>query len=71
LIPNLETEYPNQDQLIQALNTNLSPEEIEENRQHYLKVGSNLDATFQKYGINIIVGPGDCFLTQYASAKGV
>lgn len=66
----LPSEYPNQDQLIQALNTNLSPEEIEENRQHYLKVGSNLDATFQKYGINIIVGPGDCFLTQYASAKG-
>lgn len=48
----------------------LTPDHIEKLREHYLTVGSNLDAAFQNNGIDIIVAPGDCFLTQYAAAKG-
>ncbi|KAJ5789317.1 amidase signature enzyme [Penicillium psychrosexuale] len=66
----LPTEYPSQDVLIEALNTKLSPDQIETLREHYLAVGSNLDAALQNNEIDIIVAPGDCFLTQYASAKG-
>ena len=62
--------YPRQDLLIEALNTKLTADQIERLRKHYLAVGSYLDTTFQHYGIDIIVAPGDCFLTQYASAKG-
>lgn len=67
---NITAEYASQDVLIQALNTKLTTDQIEKLRKHYLAVGSYLDTTFQYYEINIIVAPGDCFLTQYASAKG-
>lgn len=64
------TEYPSQDVLIEALNMKLTPDDMEKLREHYLTVGSNLDAALQNNGIDIIVAPGDCFLTQYAAAKG-
>jgi hypothetical protein len=56
--------------LIEALNTKLSTDQIEKLREQYLAIGSNLDAALQNNEIDIIVAPGDCFLTQYASAKG-
>jgi hypothetical protein len=59
-----------QDVFIEALNTKLTTDQVEIFRKHYLGVHSYLDTTFQCYGIDIIVAPGDCFLTQYASAKG-
>ncbi|PGH12274.1 hypothetical protein AJ80_06788 [Polytolypa hystricis UAMH7299] len=66
----LPTEYPNQDGLIKALETKLTAEEVEANHQAYQRAGSNIDRIFETYGIDIIAGPGDCFLTQYAVAKG-
>jgi amidase len=56
--------------LVNALKIDLSAPDLQAIRQHYLDVGASVDATFEKYGIDIIVGPGDCFLTNYASANG-
>ncbi|KAI3118214.1 hypothetical protein CBS147331_3153 [Penicillium roqueforti] len=62
--------YTSWDVLIEALSAKLSPDQIETLREHYLAVGSNIDAALQNNEIDITVAPGDCFLTQYASAKG-
>ncbi|XMA09887.1 hypothetical protein WAI453_002678 [Rhynchosporium graminicola] len=32
--------------------------------------GESLEDTFSKYGIDIITGPGDCFLSQYSADLG-
>lgn len=67
---NITAGYLSQDVLVEALYTKLTTDQIERLRKHYLAVGSYLDTTFQYYGIDIIVAPGDCFLTEYAMAKG-
>ncbi len=38
---------------------------------HHMKtVGQSLEDTLNKYNIDIIIGPGDCFLSQYSAALG-
>lgn len=65
-----ELEYPSQEQLTNSLNMNMSSDKVQSLRDHYTEVGASMDAMLDKYDIDIILAPGDCFMTQYASAKG-
>ena len=56
--------------LLNGVRPPLKPEQYKELRKHYEQVGSNFDAMLEKYGIDIIIAPGDCFFTQYATANG-
>ncbi|OBT77497.1 hypothetical protein VF21_05228 [Pseudogymnoascus sp. 05NY08] len=56
--------------LVQSLNTKISPEDVAALHDHRRKIAANLDTTFKKYDINIILGPGDSPITQYAVANG-
>ena len=47
-----------------------SAERYQELRNHYLKVGAQVDVLLDKHGIDILIAPGDCFFTQYATATG-
>jgi len=33
-------------------------------------VAESLEDTLNKYDIDVIIGPGDCFLSQYSAAAG-
>ncbi|KAF2759933.1 amidase signature enzyme [Pseudovirgaria hyperparasitica] len=66
----LTKEYPGQDKLTGALETNLSVDARNETVSHYKRIGASFDEILKKYDINIIIAPGDCFFCQYGPANG-
>jgi amidase len=38
---------------------------------HMKAVGESLEDTLNKYDIDVIIGPGDCFLSLYSAALGL
>lgn len=47
---------------------NLTESEREKKKAHAREVGASIDETLTKYNIDIIVGPGDSWLTQLAAS---
>ena len=40
-------------------------------RKHNLALGAKLEATLEKYGIDVIIGAGDSIFTMFAAANGM
>ena len=60
----------NQDLLIKARDLDYSAEEQEAIISHFKTVGADLERVLNEYDIDIVVGPGDSWLQQYAAALG-
>ncbi|KAK0117464.1 hypothetical protein ONS96_013294 [Cadophora gregata f. sp. sojae] len=66
----LPPENPNQDLLVKSLAVGDDAKRRKMLLDHMKAVGESLEDTFNKYGIDLIIGPGDCYLSQYSAALG-
>lgn len=60
--------YSSQATLIRCLDMKLSQSEREKKTAHTREVGASIDEVLEKYNIDIIIGPGDSWLTQLAAS---
>ncbi|KIV88454.1 hypothetical protein PV10_08137 [Exophiala mesophila] len=65
----LPSEYQGQSTLINCLET-VPKEKVEMLRKHNLALGAKLEATLEKYGIDVIIGAGDSVFGMFAAANG-
>jgi amidase len=62
-----------QDKLIRSCGLDadgLADGRVDALRAHCRAVGASVEATMERHGVDIILGPGDCFLTSHASVNG-
>ena len=66
----LTDEYPDQARLEASLNYENTDNKTDKALAHIASVAKSIDATFAKYDIDVIIGPGDCDLSSYSAAAG-
>ena len=63
-------EYPNQDKIEAALDFGQSVEARERPLAHSKAVAASFNEIIKQYDLDIIIGPGDCWLSTFSAAGG-
>ncbi|KID82777.1 Amidase [Metarhizium guizhouense ARSEF 977] len=68
----LPTHHPRQDLFIEAQERHVSMQDYNRHLKHLEKAvrGDGVDHILQKYGVDVIIGPADSFLTSMATGSG-
>ena len=67
---NTDIGYPNQDKLEAALNFGNSVEARERPLAHSNAVVASFNEIVEQYDLDVIIGPGDCWLSTFSAAGG-
>ena len=64
------TEYPSQSKLERAVTEKFPAERVEKLLNHIRTVGASFDEIIKRYGLDVIIAPGDSDLTAFSAALG-
>lgn len=65
-------DHPRQDEFLKAQEQQTSPEEYERHLAHLRRAATvdGIDRILDEYGLDVIIGPADSFITSYATGSG-
>ncbi|KAG6366464.1 hypothetical protein INS49_000641 [Diaporthe citri] len=68
----LPTHHPRQDEFLKAQEQQTSPKDYEEHLAHLRRAATidGIDHILDEYGLDVIIGPADSFITSFATGSG-